>query len=223
MPATDRLFLETSAFRQVMTGVNELGARKFIVQLLAIAALMVAARFGFEFLLTLGFVYRDSIFDQAVLAFGILLMPMLFVVIFAIIRLAEKKFVLGFLSLVMVCIPFVIPPVLDPAYWKFRANRSSYVLAVKADPSPQPKYLVFSWGNYNTTFGGGVVFQAIVYDESDEISLAPDARSAGWITRRSNWPPEDRWIYVLPGKYSYTCKRRTVPFSGHFFYVEEQC
>jgi hypothetical protein len=200
-----------------------LGARKFIAQLLAIAALMVAARFGFEFLLTLGFVYRDSALDQPLLAFGILLMSMLFVVIFAVVRLAQKKFVLGFLSLVMVCIPFVIPPVLDPPYWKFRANRSSYLLAVEADLSPLPKYRVFSWGNYNTTFGGGVVFQAIVYDESDEISLAPDVRSAGWIARRSNWLPEDRWIYVLPDKDSYTCKRRTVPFGGHFFYVEEQC
>jgi len=207
----------------VITGVNDVAARKLIIQLLVIAGLMVAARLAFEFLLTLGFVYRDSILDQAVLAFSILLMSMLFVVIFAVVRLAQKKFVLGFLSLVMVCIPFVIPPVLDPPYWKFRANRSTYLVAVEADPSPPPKYVVFNWGNFNTTLGGGVMFQAIVYDESHEISLAPDARSAGWIARRSNWPPEDRWIYVLPDKYSYTCKRRTVPFSGHFFYVEEQC
>src|SRR5712675_147780 len=97
MPATDRLCLETCAFRQVMTGVNELAARKLIIQLLAIAALIVAARFTFEFLLTLGFVYRDSILDQALLAFGILLMSMLFVVIFAVVRLAQKKFVLALL------------------------------------------------------------------------------------------------------------------------------
>jgi len=203
--------------------VNVITRVLVVGQIALTAALLIAARLIFELLLAIGIVYRGTTVDQPILAFGILIASLLCVIALAFVRLTQKQIVLGLLLLCLCYVPFAIPPMIDPSYLRFWINKASYLAIMESDRSPPPKYRVFSWGNHNTTFGGGVVFQAIVYDESDEIGRAPGARSLNWIERRSNPSAEDRWIYTTPDKYSYSCRRRTAPLGEHFYYVEEEC
>ena len=115
-------------------------------------------------------------------------------------------------------IPFSFDDTINRQFWKFRIHRSEYQAIVQTDPSSPPKFRVFNWGNRNTLLmGGGVISEAIVYDESGDIARW----SPEWIEQRSNPLPEDRWV-TQPSEYP-SCKRRTEPFGGHFYYVSEEC
>ena len=80
----------------------------------------------------------------------------------------------------------------------FRARRSEYLARVAALPDDgQPKLAVFS--------RGGMVWysEAIVYDESDEIVLPPEQRSASWTERASHM--------------EFVCGFWARPLGGHFY------
>jgi hypothetical protein len=90
--------------------------------------------------------------------------------------------------------------------------------AIEADPSPPPKYQIFHWGNENIPLGG-VIYGAIVYDETDKIIEDPKLRSQDWPGHARLNIPDDRWITAeIP-----RCKRSVVPYDEHFYYVSLVC
>lgn len=88
-----------------------------------------------------------------------------------------------------------IPPVLcyqlgiTPTWLRFELARAHFereaALSVASDGAPRLR--AFAWGE---TGGAAVanIFYTLVYDESDEISLPPDRRSASWLERAQHQP-----------------------------------
>lgn len=198
-------------------GFNNLISRRSIIQILALGALLISVRLAVEFTSAAAYVYPEYDFGQFWLAFLFFLASLLFVAVLAIVRLYRRRFVESLALLAVLCAPFLFKDVFDRHYWKFKLHKSEYQSAIQADPNSPPKYRVFNWGNRNThSMGGGVIFEAVVYDESDEIARW----SPEWIERRSNLSPEDRWIIVRPNP---SCSRRTESLGEHFYYVSEEC
>jgi hypothetical protein len=192
-------------------------SRRSAIQILGLGALLVGTRLAVDLTSAAAYVYPDFDFGQFWPAFLLFLASLVFVAILAVVRLYRKRFVEGLALLAVLCVPFLFKDAVDKHYWKFRVHKPEYQSAIQADRIPSPKYRVFNWGNRNThAMGGGVIFEAIVYDESDEIARS----SPEWIERRSSPSPEDRWITTRP---SPSCKRRTDSFGEHFYYVSEEC
>lgn len=204
-------------------GANSLISRRSAIQILALGALLVGTRLAVDLTSAAAYVYPDSDFGQFWLAFLLFLASLVFVAILAAVRLYRRRFVEGLVLLVVFCAPFLFKDVVDRHYWKFRIHKSEYLTTIQADTSPSPKYRVFNWGNRNThPMGGGFIIEGVVYDESDEITRAPDARSSEWIKRRSNPSKEDYWV-TEPSKSYFRCKRQIESFGDHFYYLSEEC
>lgn len=198
-------------------------SRRSAIQILGLGALLVGTRLAVDLTSAAAYVYPDFDFGQFWLAFLLFLASLVFVTILAIVCLFRRRFIEGLALLAALCAPFVFNDVVDKHYWKFRIHKSEYLTAIQADAGPSPKYRVFNWGNRNTNpMGGGFIIEGVVYDESDEITRAPDARSSEWVERRSNPSKEDYWVTQFP-KSTVRCQRRIEPFDGHFYYVSEEC
>jgi len=193
-------------------------SRKSTIRLLAVAALLTIARLVFDLTSAAAYVYPEFDFGQNGIAFVILILAVPSVLVLALVRLFQKRFVEAG-GLVIICyFPFSFDEAVDRHFWKFGIHKSEYQSIMQADPALPPKYSVFNWGNRNTQLmGGGVIVEAIVYDESDEIGRW----SPEWIEPRPNPSPEDQWI-AAPSAYP-SCKRRTKPLGDHFYYVAEEC
>ncbi len=192
-------------------------SRRSIIQLLALGALLLGVRLAVDLTSAAAYAYPEYDFGQFWFAFLLFLTLLLFVAGFAIVRFFRKRFIEGLALLAIFCAPFLFKDSVDRHYWKFRIHKSEYQSAIQADPDPPPKYRVFNWGNRNThLMGGGVIFEAIVYDETDEIGRW----SPEWLEHRSSQSPEDRWITTLP---SPSCSRRTKSLGQHFYYVSAEC
>jgi hypothetical protein len=197
-------------------GSNGLNSRRSAIQILAVAALLIGARLAVDFTSAAAYVYPDLDFGQFWIAILLFLVALVFVIILAVVRLFQRRFIEGLVLFVVLCVPFSFKDTVDRHYWKFQIHKHEYQSTIHADPDPPPKYRAFNWGNRNTHLvGGGVIFEAIVYDESDDIARW----SPEWIERRSNPSPQDRWI-TTP---SPSCERRTKSFGDHFYYVSEEC
>jgi hypothetical protein len=183
-------------------------SRKPAFHVFAAAAILIVARLAFDLASAAAYVYPEFNFGQNGLAFVIFIVAELCALIFAVVRLFQRRLVEG-VALLMICyIPFSFDDTINREFWKFRIHKSEYQAIVQTDPSPPPKFRVFDWGNRNTSLGGGVVSEAIVYDESGDIARG----SPEWIGQRSNPSPEDRWV-TQPSEYP-SCKRRTESFGG---------
>lgn len=212
--------LDISAARR---GPNRLNSPRSAIHILAVAALLAGARFIVDLTSAAAYVYPDFDFGQFWIALFILLIALVFVIVLAVVRLFQRRFIEGLALFAVLYVPFSFQDAFDRHYWKFQTHKAEYQSAIRADPTPPPKYRIFSWGNRNTYgIGGGVTFEAIVYDESDEIALSPEKRSLEWVKRRANPLPSDRWVTTLPEPYP-TCKRLTKPLGGHFYYLSEEC
>lgn len=166
-------------------------------------ALLCVARLSFDVMSAAAYVYPDSDFYQPGLALFVLGWTLLAAFGFASIRLVQKKFMVGgSILLAVLCTPFFFRDAVDRQVWKFNANKSEYVQAIRADKSPAPRYRTFDWGNRNVSFGGGVVFERIVYDESDE--------------------EPKRWLAVIPSLHP-SCRRSAKSLGDHFYYTSEEC
>jgi hypothetical protein len=199
-----------------------LNSRRSAIQIFAVAALLIGARLATDLTSAAAYVYPDFDFGQFWVALLLFLVTLLVAVILAVVRLFQRRFIEAMVLFVVFCIPFIFKDAFDRHHWKFQIYKSEYQSAIKADAQPPPKYRVFDWGNQNTGLGGGVVFEAIVYDESDEIARPADARSPEWIKRRANSPPADFWVTMRPASYP-ACKRLTKSFGDHFYYLSEEC
>jgi hypothetical protein len=204
-------------------GFSNLISRRSIIQILALGALLLGARLAVDLTSAAAYVYPEYDFGQFWFALLLFLASLLFVAVLAIVRLFRRWFIEGLVLLVVLCVPFSFKDAFDRHYWKFQIHKSEYQSTIKNDPSPPPKFHLFNWGNRNThLMGGGFIIEGVVYDESDEITRAPDARSSEWIERRSNPSKEDYWVTQFPES-TVRCKRRIEPFDGHFYYVSEEC
>jgi hypothetical protein len=70
-----------------------------------------------------------------------------------------------------------------PEHIRFAVNKRSYEADIARLPQTgEPRFHTFDWGS---TGGAGVpnFFYTLVFDESDEMTLAPDRRSAAWRKR----------------------------------------
>jgi hypothetical protein len=192
-------------------------SRRSIIQILVLGALLIGLRLAVDLTSAAAYVYPEYDFGQFWFAFLSFLASLLFVAIFAIVRLFRRRFIEGLALIAVLCAPFLFKDAVDRHYWKFQIHKSEYQSAIQADPSPSPKYRVFNWGNRNThLMGGGFIIEGVVYDESDEITRS----SPDWIERRSNPSPEDRWVTARPDP---ACHRRTEFLGEHFYYVSEEC
>jgi hypothetical protein len=193
-------------------------SRKSTIKLLAVATFLIIARLVFDLTSAAVYVYPEFDFGQSSLAFVVFILAVPSVLALALTRLFQKRLVEAG-GLVIICyFPFSLDEAADRQFWRFRIHKSEYESIMQADPGLPPKYRVFNWGNRNTQLiGGGVIVEAVVYDESDEIGRW----SQEWIEPRPNPSPEDRWI-AAPSDYP-SCKRRMKPLGNHFYYLAEEC
>jgi hypothetical protein len=197
-------------------------SKRSIIQILALGALLLGARLVVDLTSAAAYVYPEYDFGQFWLALLLFLGSLLSIAVLAIVRLFRRRFIEGLVLFIVLCIPFSFKDAFDRHYWKFQIHKSEYQSAIKADAQPVPKYRVFDWGNRNTGLGGGVIFEAIVYDESDEIARPPEARSLDWINRQANSSPAGTWITTRPTSYP-ACKRLIKSGGDHFYYLSEEC
>jgi hypothetical protein len=210
------------AMGDASTGSTHLRLKIALFEILVVCVALVAGKFAFELVGTIGYVYPDSMLGLALVAFGLVGASLVFSLIFAASRLYERRFAQAAILLCLCSIPFLLPRVLYPPYWKFKLNKNVYSSIIDSEPSIEPKYHVFDWGNENTSLGGGYIAEALVYDASDEIARPPAMRSQVWIENRSREPRRDSWVSRPPLAYP-PCKRVVEPIEAHFYYVEEIC
>ncbi|MEO6381034.1 MAG: hypothetical protein ABIO35_03295 [Nitrobacter sp.] len=193
-------------------------SRQSTAKLLAVATSLITARLVFDFTSAAAYVYPELDFGQNGIAFVIFVLAVLGVLVLAFLRLFQKRLVEAGGLLIICHFPFSFNEAVDRQFWKFRIHKSEYQSIMQADPGPPPKYKVFNWGNRNTQLiGGGVIVEAVVYDQSDEIRRW----SPEWIEPRSNPSAEDQWI-TAPSDYP-SCERRIKSLGNHFYYVAEEC
>jgi hypothetical protein len=106
---------------------------------------------------------------------------------------------------------------LNSARIRFEIGKEYYLDQIaKLPQTGQPQFKLFDWGG---TGGAGVtnVFYALIYDESDEILLPPQERSAAWRDRVNK---ECRALCSIlrPSSDISTNVRKIV---GHFYFVSE--
>jgi hypothetical protein len=210
-PASAERYIET-------TEGNRLISRKLTIQPIVVAATILIAMLSFDLTSAAAYVYPEFDFGQNRVVFITFFVAVSCVLILGLIRLCQRQLVEGAVLLIICYIPFSFDDTVNRAFWKFRIHRSEYQAIVQSDRSSPPKFRVFDWGNRNTLLmGGGVIFEAIVYDQSGDIARwSPEL-----IAQRSNPSPEDRWV-TQPSEYP-SCKRRTESFGEHFYYVSEEC
>jgi hypothetical protein len=87
----------------------------------------------------------------------------------------------------------------------FGVMRERYRSVVKSLPGTgEPKLVIFNWGGMVWSSNG------VIYDESDEVALAPGRQSPDWIARAGRTEPGC-------GGYSIT------PVGGHFYLADFPC
>jgi hypothetical protein len=88
----------------------------------------------------------------------------------------------------------------NPESIRFAFGRPSYVAQIANLPkSGEPRFKLFDWGD---TGGAGVaqIFHTLIYDESDEIALSADQRSASWRSRMGRFCPGSQMCSILEPK-----------------------
>jgi hypothetical protein len=102
---------------------------------------------------------------------------------------------------------------------RFEIGKSYYIDQVARLPDTgEPRFKTFDWGG---TGGAAVtnIMYTLIFDESDEIALAPEARSKEWRQRAGKMCPGTMMCSILnpPEGFSVTVKR----IEGHFYLVTE--
>jgi hypothetical protein len=180
---------------------------------------VAASRFLFELASAATYVYPNYDYGQTWITFILFGVALLGAVVIAFIRLMQIRVLKALLIPALIALSFLIPERPDRHRWKFNTYKASYAEAIQTDPSSPPKYQIFSWGNRNISFGGGVEFEAIVYDEADNINLPQNRRSGDWKGNPGLAIPEDRWVAADP----LDCRRNVESLDKHFYYVRMEC
>jgi hypothetical protein len=196
-------------------------SRNAVVQVAGVAALLAGARVAHDLAVATAFAYPEYDFGQRGIAFCAVLATLIFTFVLAGVRAFQLRLIEMVALLALLLLPFSFNETIDKDYWRFRIRKPEYQSIIQTDVTPSPKYRVFDWGNRSPPFGAGVTFEAIVFDESDEISRTPEYRSAEWLKGEPSPPWGIRWI-TAPDAYP-GCKRQTKLFGEHFYYVSQEC
>jgi hypothetical protein len=182
--------------------------------------LLCLARILFDVDSAFSFAYPEYDYGQDWHLFFAFLGFLLTTAIIGLVRLVQRRFVQA-ATLLTVCVAaFALPAFVHGTRLKFARNKPTYLLAVKADAASSPKFMVFDWGNRNITLGGGVIFEAIVYDElglTPRLGIAPSSEEADIVARLR---PGEQWIAEASTP---RCVRRTDRLEDHFYYVVSVC
>ena len=138
-----------------------------------------------KLLAALGFALRFVFEVEYLNFFGLLAFAALTItaLVFVVRFLIRRHWIEGVLLFGFLCLSIFTPMDFHPEYWKFRLNKEAYVAAVRADPSPSPKFQSFVLEEF-LYFPGGRTQYLIIYDESKEIGLPPQSRSHRWWSER---------------------------------------
>jgi hypothetical protein len=196
-------------------------SRTSIIKIIGVAALLAGARVAHDLAVAAAFAYPEYDFGQRGFAFFAVLAALIFTFVLAGIRAVQHRPIETLALLALLLLPFSFNETFDKDYWRFRIHKPEYQSIIQTDVMPSSKYRVFDWGNRSPPFGAGVAFEAIVFDESDEISRTPEYRSAEWLKHELNARPEIRWITAPDA--DPRCERRTKSFGEHFYYVSKEC
>jgi hypothetical protein len=167
--------------------------------------------------------------EDRLLALGILVLLALLVLlpvllITTVVQLFRKRW-LNALALVIGCVvPFLLLGFwpIDREAWKFSRYRAEYHAIIQSESSPAAKFRIFNWGTRGGGFGSSTIYEAIVYDELDEITLA--VHSPGWGGSSPDLPADVRWVIAtLSPPYDLRCRRTVKPLGDHFYHVAEVC
>ena len=106
-------------------------------------------------------------------------------------NLIERKWI-KFASVVIA--PLIVWPLfilllrsgIDAHWVRFQINKPSYAATVRALNSPHPQHYSWEWGS---TGGAAVVniFNSLVYDESDQVTLREGETTEGGVTSVKNF------------------------------------
>lgn len=182
------------------------------VEVLLTAGLLWSSLFAFKIAWASAYAYPHYDYGQTGWAFFLLVCVIIGLIFFSIICLIRGRLLNVLLMVGAFCLILFNQSTPDSLRWKFNTFKASYWEAINADPVAQPKFKLFDWGNRNTGLGGGVEFEAIVYDESDKIE--------GWKHRSVVPKPELRWI--TDGEVA-NCRKNIRSLGEHFYYVSEFC
>lgn len=169
---------------------------------------------------TFKYVYPQYDYGQDVVVYFICLIFLLFTLGFIIFRLFRLRlFAAAYLLAASYAMVYLLVLAMNPHYWRFKAHEQEYLKQIEASKVAAPKYIVFDWGDIGGGFGNAPTFEALVYDESDEILRDPNSWTPEWLARAAVLKPS--WL-THPDHRRY-CKRNVESFGSHFYYVGETC
>lgn len=169
-------------------------------------ATLLLAKLIFDINRALTFIFnmKDDIAGTGLEIIAIILLLATF--IFALRLLFLRRWAESALLIIIIFSVVISPSIpLFPGYWKFQRNKSTYLAAISADPSPHPKFHAFLMADIGN-IGGGGTFYFIVYDGTDEVGLTPANRTTEWTVAHPGfgsglYPPSQRKICHLEGHF----------------------
>jgi hypothetical protein len=186
--------------------------KRGIVEVILAAGLLWTSLFIFELASATAYVYPNYDYGQAGWALAFFCFVAIGLIIFSVTRLIQLRILSVILIVGTFWLIVLYPPTPDRFRWKFNTYKAAYMEAINADPVAPPKFKIFDWGNRNTGLGGGAEFEAIVYDERNNI--------IEWRDRPDAAVAENRWITADE---RYPCKKSIKSLGEHFYYVSELC
>jgi hypothetical protein len=102
---------------------------------------------------------------------------------------------------------------------RFKMGKSWYIDQVAKSPDTgEPRFQMFDWGSTGGVAVTNFIY-TLIYDESDEIALAPDQRSSEWKQRASKLCPGTIMCSVMNPHEGLSVIVK--PIEGHFYLVTE--
>jgi hypothetical protein len=108
---------------------------------------------------------------------------------------------------------------ISPDWIRFEIGKGYYTDQVaKLPETGEPRFKIFDWGQTGGVAVTNIIY-TLIYDESDEIGLAPEARSKEWLQRAGKMCPGTMMCSITNphGEMSIIVKR----IEGHFYLVTE--
>jgi hypothetical protein len=186
--------------------------KRGFVEVILAAGLLWTSLFAFEVASATAYAYPRYDYGQHEWALVLFAVVTIGLIAFSITRLIQLRVLDVVLMLGAFCLVLPNPATPDRLRWKFNTFKAAYLESTNADPVAPPRFKIFDWGNRNTGLGGGVEFEAIVYDEQDNIK--------DWQEHAVVPLPEVRW--VTAGEMA-NCRKNIRSLGEHFYYVSEFC
>lgn len=170
----------------------------------------------------------DRIFNLYLALVPLLLLPALAIAIYWIVALIRNIVLRRWRRVASVLVAPVAAYVVFAAAWaagispdwiRFEIGKAYYIDQVaKLPETGESRFKIFDWGEKGGVAVTNIIY-TLIYDESDEIGLAPEARSKEWQRRAGKLCPGTMMCSITnpPGEASIFVKR----IEGHFYLVTE--